>query len=109
MPVVLFRGSHHLDRRATELIEAENEGTDDELRSTVKTALWLGVSAEWLEIGRSRGWGPPFIKLSPRRVRYRVGDVKKWLADRSFRHTGEYSRAAMRSDPSGDNGGTSRS
>ena len=52
MPVVLFRGSHHLDRRAAELIEAANEGTDDELRDTVKTALWLGVSADWLEIGR---------------------------------------------------------
>jgi len=47
-----------------------------------------------LETGRSRGWGPPYIKLSPRRVRYRRGDVKAWLADRAHRCTAEYQKPA---------------
>ena len=89
MTVIHFNGRHHLDRRAEALIEQANAGTDDELIDTVKTALWLGVSPQWLEIGRSRGWGPPFIKLSPRRVRYRVGAVKQWLTERSYRTTSE--------------------
>jgi hypothetical protein len=84
---------HHLDRRAEALIEIANAGTDDELQNTPRTAAWLGVSPEWLEIGRSRGWGPPFVRLSPRRVRYRVGDVKRWLAERSHRCTAEYATA----------------
>jgi hypothetical protein len=90
MAVHMFPGRHHLDRRALALIEEANVGTDDELLSTPRTAVWLSVSPQWLEIGRCKGWGPPFIKLSPRRVRYRVGTVKKWLADRSYRRTAEY-------------------
>ena len=89
-PIALFAGRHHLDRRALDLIEIANEGSDDELLSTLKTAVWLGVSPEWLEIGRSRGWGPPFIRLSPRRVRYRRGDVKRWLKGRASQHTSQY-------------------
>jgi predicted DNA-binding transcriptional regulator AlpA len=88
--VALFGGRHHLDRRALALIEAANEGTDDELLSTTRVAVWLGVSPEWVEIGRSKGWGPPYVRLSPRRIRYRRGDVKKWLQERAHRSTDEY-------------------
>jgi hypothetical protein len=97
MSVVLFTGKHHLDRRAVDLIEAANIGTDDELLTTPQTAVWLRVSPQWLEIGRSRGWGPSYLKLSPRRVRYRVGDVKQWLAERSYRCTAEYDTPAEQS------------
>src|ERR1700676_308227 len=88
--IALFTGKHHLDRRALDLIEAANEGTDDELLSTPRTAVWLGVSPEWLEIGRSKGWGPPFIRCSPRRIRYRRGDINRWLQERAHRTTAEY-------------------
>jgi hypothetical protein len=81
---------HHLDRRALELLEKASEGTDDELMSTPRTAVLLDVSTQWLEIGRSRGWGPPFIRLSPRRVRYRLGTVRTYLKERAFRRTSEY-------------------
>lgn len=90
MTVQFFQGRHNLDRRAVALIDAANEGSDDELLDTPRTAVWLGVSPEWLEIGRSKGWGPPFIKLSPRRIRYRRGNVKQWLAERAHRATAEY-------------------
>lgn len=94
MTIALFKGSHHLDRRALDLIEAANEGTDDELLSTPRVAVWLGVSPEWLEIGRSKGWGPPFIRVTPRRVRYCRGAVKRWLEERAHRSTAEYSDPA---------------
>jgi hypothetical protein len=97
MAVHIFPGRHHLDRRAIALIEEATLRTDDELMATPNVALWLRVSPEWLEIGRCKGWGPPFIKLSPRRVRYRVGDVKKWLAERRYRCTAEYSTPAEQS------------
>ncbi len=90
MSVTHFDGAHHLDRRAQALIDEANRGSDDELLATPAVAAWLGISPGWLEIGRSKGWGPPFVKLSPRRVRYRVGAVKQWLAERSYRITAEY-------------------
>jgi hypothetical protein len=99
MAVHIFPGRHHLDRRAVELIEAANVGTDDELLTTPRTAVWLGVSPQWLEIGRSRGWGPPFLKLSPRRVRYHRGAVKRWLQERSYRCTAEYETPAVSTAP----------
>jgi hypothetical protein len=82
--------SHHIDKRARDLIEAANEGTDDDLLNTPRTAVWLGVSPEWLEIGRSKGYGPPFLRLAPRRVRYHRGTVKLWLLERSHASTAEY-------------------
>lgn len=81
--------SHHLDRRALELINQANAGTDDELLNTEQLALWLGVSTGWLEIGRSQGYGPPFIRLG-RRVRYRRADINRWLQERAHRRTAEY-------------------
>jgi hypothetical protein len=47
---------HRLDRRAAALIEAGGEGDDDDLLSTRAVAHWLGVSTQWIEIGRSRGY-----------------------------------------------------
>ena len=85
---------HHLDRRADRLIEDGSTGQPDDLLSTVKLAKWLGTSTQWLEIGRSRGYGPTFIRISPRMVRYRRKDVLKWLAERSYHSTGEYPKCA---------------
>jgi predicted DNA-binding transcriptional regulator AlpA len=73
---------HHLDRHAAELA-VDGRGDPDELLPTPKTADWLGVSTEWLEIGRSKGYGPPFVRLSPSRVRYRRSDVWRWLDERT--------------------------
>jgi hypothetical protein len=80
---------HHLDRRAADLA-AEGAGDPDDLLSTSDLAEWLGVSVQWVEIGRTKGWSPPFIKLSPRRIRYRREAVLEWLLARSFASTAEY-------------------
>ena len=34
---------------------------------------------------RASGAGPPFIRLGPRRVLYRIADVEAWLATRTYR------------------------
>jgi hypothetical protein len=94
MSTVLFQGRHNIDRRAEQLIASDN-ADDDALLDTLQMSQWLAVSTQWLEIGRSRGWGPPFLKLGPRRVRYHKATVKQWLAERSFRCTGEYPVAAQ--------------
>lgn len=79
---------HHLDKRAAEI--ASSPGSDDELLTTVQIAAWLGVSTQWLEIGRSKGYGPPFERLSPKCIRYRRGKARKWLDGRTHSSTAEY-------------------
>ena len=79
----------HIDKRAQSII-AVDVGADDELLSTRELASWLGLSVQWLEIGRTRGYGPKFTRISPRMVRYRRGDVLKWLRSRTHGSTAEY-------------------
>jgi predicted DNA-binding transcriptional regulator AlpA len=82
---------HHLDRRAHKLIQAD-DGPDDELLKPSAVCDWLGVSSHWLAIGRSKGYGPPFRRLSSQVIRYPRRDVKAWLASRIHRSTAEYTR-----------------
>ena len=85
--------THHIDRRAN-TITAVDIGADDELLSTKQVAAWLGVSTQFLEIGRSRGYGPRFTKISPRQVRYLRGDVMAWLRQRTHASTAGYAKGA---------------
>jgi predicted DNA-binding transcriptional regulator AlpA len=76
-----------IDKRAHAVaIDSES----DALLSTTELANLLGVSEKWCETARSRGFGPKWVKLSPRRVRYRLSDVRLWLAERVRQHTSEY-------------------
>ncbi len=55
----------------------------DELLDQRQAATRLGLpSARTLEAWRHRGYGPPFLRLSPRLVRYRASDIEQWLAAR---------------------------
>jgi hypothetical protein len=83
---------HHLDKRAAAI--AAVAGDDDDLLSTREEADWLGVSTQWLEIGRSRGYGPPFERLGPKTIKYRRGKTRKWLDERSYTSTTEYTKHA---------------
>jgi predicted DNA-binding transcriptional regulator AlpA len=80
----------HFDKRIDSIIDAP--GGDDDLLTTSEVAAWLGVSTEWVDIGRSEGYGPPFQKLGPRLVRYHRGTVKEWLIARTYHSTAEYAR-----------------
>jgi predicted DNA-binding transcriptional regulator AlpA len=79
--------SHHLDRRAARLIEP---GNDDELLTTKALATWLAVSEVWVELGRALNYGPKFIRISERVIRYRRGDVNAWLKSRTRNCVAEY-------------------
>ncbi len=81
-------GRLQLDKRAGKLA-AETGSGDDELLNTTALAEWLGVSTQWLEIGRSENFGPPFQLLGSL-IRYRRGAVKAWLREREYRCTAEY-------------------
>lgn len=83
--------THQLDRRADE-IAARNPGDPDDLLSTKETAAWLGVSVQFLEIGRSRGYGPKFVRLSPQVIKYRRKNILAWLDERLHQSTAEYSK-----------------
>jgi predicted DNA-binding transcriptional regulator AlpA len=85
---------HHLDCHVPEIVGRTPGQSDDDLLSTHDVARWLGVSEVWLEIGRSHGYGPPFVKLSPRRVRYRRDAVLRFLDERTYRRTSEYADRA---------------
>lgn len=39
----------------------------------------LPVSYDTLARWASKGEGPPFLKIGPRTVAYRVGDIREWL------------------------------
>ena len=67
-----------------------NSGDADQLLTTSDLAELLGVSCQWVEIGRHRGYGPPFVRLAPRVVRYRRGDLRVWFEQRQHQHTAEY-------------------
>jgi predicted DNA-binding transcriptional regulator AlpA len=53
-----------------------------QILSTDEVAAFLGISRDALELRRRRGSGPPFVRVSPRMIRYRVEDVEAWLAAR---------------------------
>jgi predicted DNA-binding transcriptional regulator AlpA len=85
---------HNLDRRAHQIVDLGGSGSDDQLLHTREVADWLGVSTQWLEIGRSKNYGPKFTRVGPRVIRYRRGDVLKWLRERTHASTAEYGRRA---------------
>ena len=73
---------HHLDKRASVLAD-EGEGDADDLLTSRDVAHWLSVTEQWVECGRLKNYGPPFVRLSSKVVRYRRADVVAWLRSRT--------------------------
>ena len=86
---------HHLDRRAEQLV-ATCDGPDDELLTPRTVCEWLGVSEQWLALGRTKGYGPLFQRMSSQVVRYKRADVREWLRSRTYQSTAEYGRPGLR-------------
>jgi len=63
----------------------------DEVFDTADAAAYLKLSKQQLEIWRSRGGGPPFLKLD-RRVRYRRNELDAWMNQRKRNSTSELAR-----------------
>ncbi len=61
----------------------------DRLLSRVEVEHFFGIPKRFLEIAAVRGDGPPMVKIGARMVRYRVGDLRDWLAARTVRSTSQ--------------------
>jgi predicted DNA-binding transcriptional regulator AlpA len=75
------RKSFHIDKRAASIIAAAPK--EEAVFDTKQLAAWLGLSPQFLEIARCKGYGPDYVVISPRVVRYRKSDVIKWLEQRT--------------------------
>jgi hypothetical protein len=94
-------GRLHLDKRAQQLVAtAFDDEQPDDLLTTRQVAAWFGVSIQWLEIGRGKSYGPPFLRMGNNVIRYHRGKCKAWLQTRMHASTAEYaSKADRRTKP----------
>jgi hypothetical protein len=60
---------------------------------TPDAAARLGFAASTLEKMRLRGDGPPYLRLSPRRIVYDADKLDSWARSREFNSTSEYAAA----------------
>jgi hypothetical protein len=75
---------HHLDPFAEDFAGNIASGDPDELLDSRTLARLIHRSVQWLEIGRSTGkYGPKYVRLNKRVVRYRRSDVVDWLRSRT--------------------------
>lgn len=61
----------------------------DQFIGDEQAAELLGLSRSYLRKLRVMGGGPRFSKISPRAVRYRVGDLLAWASSKSVSSTSE--------------------
>ena len=61
---------------------ANDTNADEYLVDEKRAAKMLGFTRRFLQARRIRGGGPPFIKISPRAVRYRLTDLEQWVEAR---------------------------
>ncbi len=64
------------------------------LLTTKQAALYLSVSASFLEKDRWRGSRIPFVRIGSRAIRYRENDLEYFLDSQTFGSTSEYLGAA---------------
>ena len=84
----------HLDRRAGDLAARAAFLDPDQLLNTKEVADWLGVAPISLRIWRSKGEGPPIVRVSRRGVRYQRKAVVQFLRDRTCRFAHEHEHDA---------------
>lgn len=75
-------------RRAHRLVMSDFH--PEERLTTKELCDWLGVSEQWVEAGRCNGTGPPYERVGPKLIRYRVGGVLDWLSSVKHNSTQEY-------------------
>lgn len=66
--------------------------SDERLLTTSEVAHYLGLDSGSLKRWRTRGGGPPYVKVSANRCRYSFEALKAWAAERTRRSTADDSR-----------------
>ena len=56
--------------------------TTPSLLRPASAAKLLDLSPRTLERARHEGWGPPYVRVSARAIRYRSEDLAAWIAAR---------------------------
>lgn len=67
--------------------------TAPKLLTSTETAEMLGIMPNTLEIWRTKGKGPRFLKMGPQKqapVRYAEADVMVWINERTCSNTSQY-------------------
>lgn len=67
----------------------DSPGWLDEAVDTAEASRIVGFPPCTLHTWRSRGEGPPFLKLGARSVRYQRRALFQWLAERQRRNTAD--------------------
>jgi hypothetical protein len=65
-------------RRAAKAAVSDGQ-LQPEYLDTREAAIYLGLSTQYLEIGRHRGYGPRYHKMA-KAVRYRRADLDHWMS-----------------------------
>ena len=86
---------------ATKLVKMESQGrpgsvASPRLLTAEDVAQITGLSTETLAQWRSQRRGIPFLKMSRNVVRYRQGDLDRWLEERIVRVEADPSNARRR-------------
>ena len=71
-----------------EVCTVQETMNDDRLLSRPEVHSIFGLTQRYLEVAAVRGDGPPFIKIN-RSVRYRVADLREWIAARRVSSTSQ--------------------
>jgi predicted DNA-binding transcriptional regulator AlpA len=88
---------YHIDKRASSLLTAASGAPHPDTMTTPQAADFLGVSVKFMEISRSKGLGPPFVRVTPRIVRYLKSELIAWLQERRDLHASDYAPPRRRS------------
>jgi len=78
--------------------------TKEDVRTNAETACHIGIKPNTLEIWRTKGKGPKWVKADPESprspIRYRVADIEAWMNERTCRSTSQYKQIseALESD-----------
>jgi hypothetical protein len=72
------------------MIAPDTDHTAPVFLLTPQAAGRIGLAAGTLEKLRVRGGGPPFLRLSPRRIVYAIDALDSWARGREFTSTSEY-------------------
>lgn len=70
------------------MVKSRQTGDDEQLRDDVWLAEYLHCERKTAQAWRTRGNGPPFIKINAL-VRYRKSEVDRWLENRRVTSTSE--------------------
>ena len=62
--------------------------TDERLMTRAEVQTHFGLTQHFLEVSAVRGDGPPMVKIG-RSVRYRVADLRDWIAARRVNSTSQ--------------------